>query len=313
LSFLVRRLKALTEIFCLNANEQSVFLAAATALASNSSNSSTSTNTQSYAPYYVNCPENLQLVRKPRQMSLSEYQWVHNRKAVVAYSLGSYLDRLNISGFDSLAYMDQVQGDIDYNVPVIAWATSGGGFRSAVTGIGGLNAIDERTPGANEAKVGGLYQVLTYVAGLSGGSWPTVSPVFNNYASISDVAASWHIEISRFTAENYTDYAAPVDAYFEQVAEKYEAGFNISTADVLGRGFAYEFIPGVNVTFSSIADLPGFKTFAGPMPMLISSSINKTTSPVEDGLYVPSWEAPWVSTQGTPWYSMFDKADFELV
>lgn len=253
-----------------------------------------SNNAKNYAPYYVDCPPDIQLVRQPRQISPAESEWVHGRKAIVADSLNAYLARLNLTNFNLTDYAQRIQQDLDYNVPVIAWATSGGGWRSAYTGIGGLQAIDERTPGSKEAKVGGLFQSLTYMAGLSGGSWPTASTSFSDYAPIHEHVKDWHVDINRFDASDFSDYAAPVAAYLETIPEKIEAGFNVSTADFLGRGFAYEFVPGVNRTWSSISEQPGFRNFSGPMPMLICSSINKS-SVVLDGLYSPSSTSPWVS------------------
>lgn len=201
---------------------------------------------------------------------------------------------MNLSDFNLTDYTQRIQQDPDYNLPVIAWATSGGGWRSAYTGIGGLQAIDERTPGSKEAKVGGLFQSLTYMAGLSGGSWPTASTAFSDYAPIHEHVKEWHVDINRFDASNFTEYAVPITAYLETIAEKVEVGFNVSTADFLGRGFAYQFVPGVNRTWSSISEQPGFKNFSGPMPMLICSSINKS-SEVLDGFYSPSSSSPWVS------------------
>ncbi|OJJ42657.1 hypothetical protein ASPZODRAFT_124987 [Penicilliopsis zonata CBS 506.65] len=265
-----------------------VLLAAGTAVASSSSSSSSS----SYAPYYVDCPEGIQLVRPPLSTSLNETRWVHGRKGEIVDALGRYLRRLKLEGLDAAEYMDRVREDVDFNVPVIAWANSGGGFRSAMTGVGGLLALDERTAGAKEARTGGLFQMLTYIAGLSGGSWPVASPTFHDYAPIREMVSDWHVEIDRFEATTYSEYAAPVEGYFESIYEKWEAGFNISVTDFLGRGFAYEYIPGVNRTWSSIPELPGFKSFAGPMPILSTSSIN-SSSPVEDGVYVASWDAPW--------------------
>ncbi|PWY77487.1 lysophospholipase [Aspergillus heteromorphus CBS 117.55] len=239
----------------------------------------------SYAPYYVDCPEDIQLVRQPRSTSLAESEWVHGRKGQVVDALGRYLSNLDLGDFDTTEYMSRVRASIDYNVPVVGWANSGGGWRAAITGVGGLQAIDERTEGAKEAKVGGLFQILTYIAGLSGGAWPVTSPTFHNYEPITQMIADWQLDLNRFTE-------ADVEDYFEVMVEKYEAGFNISVSDFLGRAFAGMTVPGVNRTWSSIPDQPGFKNFDGPFPILSASSIN-SSSPVEDGLYVPSWDAPW--------------------
>lgn len=260
----------------------SVFLGAATALASTSS-------ADSYVPHYVDCPEGIQIVRQPRSTSLAESEWVHGRKEQIVDALGRYLSNLDLGGFNTTDYMARVRANVDYTVPVIGWANSGGGWRAAMTGVGGLQAIDERTAGAREAKVGGLFQILTYIAGLSGGSWPVSSPVFHDYEPITQMIADWQVDVDRFSE---TD----VDAYFEVIAEKAAAGFNVTVSDFLGRGFAAQVIPGVNRTWSSIPELPGFKNFSGPFPIVIASSIDKN-SPVEDGLYVPSWEAPWVTAR----------------
>ncbi|KAJ6013739.1 hypothetical protein N7540_008330 [Penicillium herquei] len=253
-----------------------VLLGAATAAASSA---------DAYAPYYVDCPSDIQIVREPT-LSSNETAWVKGRKAVVADSLHSYLARLDLEGFNLSDYTKKIKKNGYSNVPVIAWATSGGGWRSAYTGAGGMEAIDERTPGSKEAKVGGLLQSLTYIAGLSGGSWPTASYAFYNYTSMSDIVKEWRVDIDRFTATGYSQYAAPESAYFEMIAEKYEMGFNISAADFLGLTFGYEFIPGVNRTFSSIAESESFKKFEGPLPILLTSSMN-TSNSVENGLYVP--------------------------
>ena len=241
----------------------------------------------SYAPYIVKCPSDLKLVRGADGLSNSEAEWVQGRKLAVANSITGYLARLDLEGFDLDEYTAKVKENPQDNAPVIAWATSGGGWRSAFTGIGGLNAIDERTEGSNEAKVGGLFQSLTYIAGLSGGSWPTMSIALNNYAPISEIVKSWHVDVSRLSSGEYTPWTAPVSSFFETIIPKAEAGYNVSAADFFGRLFAYEFVPGVNRTFSSVAQLPGFKKFEGPMPLLLSSSVN-SSSRVVHGLYLPT-------------------------
>lgn len=176
----------------------------------------------------------------------------------------------------------------DWNMPTLAYANSGGGWRSAFTGVSGIRAFDEKVPGTTEQKTGGLLQSMTYWAGLSGGSWPVSSYVFHNYASIDDVVASWQVNINRFTATNTTEYSGTGETYFEQIAPKFKAGFNLSASDYLGRAFAYEFIQGpqggLNWTWSSITGLSNFQNFSGPMPFLQSSSLN-SSSLVEEGLY----------------------------
>lgn len=244
------------------------------------------TASDNITPYFTECPADFKLVRPVDGLSQAESQWVHGRKAVAAQAFTGYLDRLNISGFDTKTYTSLIEQNPDYYMPTLAWATSGGGWRSAFTGVGGLRALDSETPGANEQKFGGLLQSLTYISGLSGGSFPTSSYPLNNYPSTNDLVASWHVDINRFTANTYSEYAAPFPAYLEQITPKLEAGFNISAEDLLARAWAYEFIPN-NATWSSIADLSRFTNFSGPFPILQATSLNRS-SPFEDGVYVPT-------------------------
>lgn len=246
-----------------------------------------SDHSDNITPYFTDCPHDFQLVRPLNGLSQAESEWVHGRKAVASKAFSKYLDRLNITGFDTKAYTALIAKDPDHNMPVMAWATSGGGWRSAFTGVGGLRAIDSKTPGANEHKFGGLLQSLTYIAGLSGGSFPTSSYPLNNYPSIDEMVASWHVDISRFDADDYSEYAAPFSAYLEQVAPKFAAGFNLSADDLLARAWVYEFVPGANATFSSITGKSKFKDHSGPFPILQAASMN-TSSPFVDGVYVPT-------------------------
>lgn len=53
--------------------------------------------------------------------------------------------------------------------PVLALASSGGGFRALLTGAGVHQAFDGREK--DKTSVSGLYQALSYESGLSGGAW----------------------------------------------------------------------------------------------------------------------------------------------
>lgn len=52
--------------------------------------------------------------------------------------------------------------------PVVGMAISGGGFRASLFGAGVLNAFDARNDTSKTFGTGGLYNVLTYLAGASG-------------------------------------------------------------------------------------------------------------------------------------------------
>lgn len=251
-----------------------------------------------YAPRIVDCPNGIELARETSGLSKAEAAWVRGRKAVAADAFNAYLQRLNLSNFNTENYTAWLQKDTANNMPTIGFANSGGGFRAAFTGVGGLRAFDNQLPAAVHAKTGGLLQSLTYFAGLSGGSWSPSSYAFHNYPAIDDLVKTWHVEIARFSATNDSEYAASPQTYFEQIYSKAEAGFNVSVADYLGRGFGYQFLPGenggLNLTWSSITELSKFKNFSGPMPILQTSSLNQS-SLVEEGLYAPLENATVVS------------------
>lgn len=123
-----------------------------------------------YAPRFVDCPNGIELARKTPGLSNVETAWVRGRKAVAADAFGAYLHRLNLTNFNMENYTAWLQKDPANNMPTLGFANSGGGSRSAFSGIGGLRAFDSQLPSAVHAKTGGLLQSLTYFAGLSGGS-----------------------------------------------------------------------------------------------------------------------------------------------
>ncbi|KAJ9607997.1 hypothetical protein H2200_008076 [Cladophialophora chaetospira] len=224
----------------------------------------------SYAPIYANCPHNQQWLRPAKGLSTQEEAWVRERKSVVANGLESYLQELNISGLDVHKLISEMKKGS--NIPTISMAISGGGWGSGLTATGALRAFDARFPDAVKQKTGGLLQSLTYLSGLSGGAWPVMSLATNDFPSINDMVASWHTEIDRFNnPPNNSRYAGNFSTLFYDVADKLEAGFNVSVTDFLGRDFGYEFLPqpraGLNATLSGIANLPHFKNHSMPMPM----------------------------------------------
>ena len=57
------------------------------------------------------------------------------------------------------------------NLPNVAIAVSGGGYRAMIHGASIFNALDGRNETAVKQGTGGVVQLATYMAGLSGGSW----------------------------------------------------------------------------------------------------------------------------------------------
>lgn len=90
-------------------------------------------------------------------------------------------------------FLDQLQGSVlltgkyllfCFTGPNVGIAVSGGGFRAALYGAGTFSAFDGRNDSAVQAGTGGVWQLATYMTGLSGGSWFVGSLAINNAPSI---------------------------------------------------------------------------------------------------------------------------------
>nr|POF02220.1 lysophospholipase 3 [Quercus suber] len=246
-----------------------------------------------YAPYIVECPQRQQWIRPARYLSYDEAAWVFQRQVKVLRGLSSYLDRLHLVDFDTDAYVHRLSFDPSL-VPNIAFAISGGAWASSLTGTGPLRAFDARFAPARQQRTGGLLQAMTYMAGLSGGAWPIMSLATNDFPEIDDMVASWHLDEDPTFSPNTTKHRASVMTIFEQIYTKFEAGFNVSFADYLGRDLGYEFVAGPNggllTALSGITKLKNFDTHEMPFP-LFQSAQAKRSDPMAYGILEPDFNA----------------------
>ncbi|RDW74258.1 lysophospholipase family protein [Aspergillus mulundensis] len=239
-----------------------------------------------YAPASVPCPSVRPSIRSASTLSPNETAWLETRKKEVVSPLTSFLTRLNITGFDAKAYMQQVSSNTS-DVPTIGIAVSGGGYRAMLNGAGALKAFDGRTANSTATgQLGGLLQSSTYLSALSGGGWLVGSVFINNFTTIQALQNSertWdlrtnilegpdvkHLQLLS-TAEYWTDLVKAVHS-------KKHAGFNTSITDYWGRALSYQFINasdgGPSYTWSSIAMMENFKTGRIPMPLLVADGRN---------------------------------------
>ena len=128
-----------------------------------------------YPPERVQCSNDLKIRSAHEGLCPNEHTWRKRRLRNVVQSLHSYLPRAGITGFDLQHYLDSINPS---NVPIVGLAISGGGTQSGMGGLGLWQAFDERYPPAVESGVGGLIQCLTYLTGLSGGGFLTVSSLY---------------------------------------------------------------------------------------------------------------------------------------
>jgi lysophospholipase len=157
-------------------------------------------------------------------------------------------------------------------LPRLALATSGGGYRSLLTGAGVIQAFDGREQ-TTRTPFSGLLQGMTYQAALSGGAWLLTSFAANNYPTISALRDSLWIQRFQFSIVSsnpvHPDYQAVAVA---QIISKGSAGFKVTVTDAWSRDFAFQLLQapngGANVTFSQITQTDAFKSFSMPLPII---------------------------------------------
>jgi hypothetical protein len=145
------------------------------------------------------------LVRQPSGLLDTLYDgertWVASRRANAVSYWSSYLNNtaLNFtsSGFNLTSFLSNTS-----NLPNIAIAVSGGGYRAMIHGGALLNAFDARNSSSVAQGTGGILQLATYIAGLSGGSWLVGSLAVNDYPTIFNLTNVWNLEESLVRAQH---------------------------------------------------------------------------------------------------------------
>lgn len=197
---------------------------------------------------------------------------------MVLAAFEEYLERLGLEDFDVAHYVSTLYLSNYANVPTLGLAVSGGGWASAFTGTGALRALDARLDAATTQRTGGLLQSLTYMAGLSGGSFPTLSFPSNDWPTADEILSDWYPQIDRLTGvTNSTPHAETSTAIFEDLVAKAKAGFNVSTEDYFGRAWGNEFLPGpnggLNLTLSGLVNQSKFIAHQVPFPIIQLSEV----------------------------------------
>lgn len=207
--------------------------------------------TDSYVPGTVSCPDDINLVREATSISQNESAWLEKRNKVTSVALKDFLTRATANFSDSSEVLSKLFNDGNSeNLPKIAVAVSGGGYRSMLTGAGVLAAMDNRTEGAYEHGLGGLLQSTTYLSGASGGNWLVGTLALNNWTSVQDILNNmqnddsiWDLSDSIVTPGgiNIFKTAKRWDHISNAVESKQNADYNTSLADIWGRALAYNF------------------------------------------------------------------------
>ncbi|KAL1836282.1 hypothetical protein VTJ49DRAFT_5343 [Mycothermus thermophilus] len=238
-----------------------------------------------YAPQQVECPDDKPTIRRADGLSQREAEWLAQRRPLTVEPMIEFLKRANIDGFDAEEYINRVAPDLT-DLPNIAIAVSGGGYRALMNGAGFIKAADSRTPGSTDnGGIGGLLQAATYLSGLSGGGWLVSSIYANNFTTIGALQAGnedssiWRFDNSILVGPDLPGWF-DTGRYWRQVANqvdsKKDAGFQTSLTDYWGRALAYQLIDapegGPAYTFSSIADDDDFSAAQAPFPILVADA-----------------------------------------
>lgn len=243
-----------------------------------------------YAPVPATCPST-PLVRTATGVSNAESTYVDQRYQKASQALASWLkstddsfecDWANHGGWADWSGKGQA--------PVVALTSSGGGYRAMLSGAGVIKGFDSRE--ANKTGVSGIYQALTYQAGLSGGSWLLSSIAGNDYPTISSLQTNlWDttLQSSLLVPQILlSPQAAPVYSAVEaDIQAKIAAGFAPSIIDPWGRLLSYALLSGpdggVMDTISGIASLSNFTSHNAPYPIITALGSNRLI----DGTCIP--------------------------
>lgn len=136
--------------------------------------------------------------------------------------------------------------------------------------VQGLDARD------SDVSTSGLYQALTYHAGLSGGGWLLSSISGNNWPTVTYLKENlWQTAFRDSLLDPsfllvFASYAEIVS----DVLSKDEAGFDTTLTDVWGRLLSYQLLTGsdggVATTMSSLTSMLNFTKHAVPFPIITS-------------------------------------------
>ncbi|KAB8074221.1 lysophospholipase [Aspergillus leporis] len=241
-----------------------------------------------YAPDNVTCPVNRPRIRNAASLSSNETDWLKLRREETIQPMKDLLSRLNLSSFDTGAYIDRHSKNIS-NLPNIGISVSGGGYRALTNGAGAIKAFDSRTSNSTAVgQLGGLLQSATYVSGLSGGGWLLGSIFINNFTTIHDLQVDrrvWDFKNSILEGPDVKHFQLLTTASYwkdlhDAVKAKKEAGYDTSLTDYWGRALSYQFINsstddgGLSYTWSSIASMESFQQGKIPMPVLVADGRN---------------------------------------
>nr|OQO31906.1 hypothetical protein B0A51_01101 [Rachicladosporium sp. CCFEE 5018] len=212
-----------------------------------------------YQPVPTTCPTT-PLVRPATGINSQESSYISLRRARASIALASWLKK---------------QGNFTTATqPVVGLTSSGGGYRSLLESAGVLQAFDARDSTAN---VSGVYQALTYHAGLSGGAWFLSSLSGNNWPTVSYLRDNlWEqaFQNSLLLPANILSTSAATEYALitTDIGSKQAANYDVSVVDPYGRLLSYQLLQGpdggVATYMSSLATFSNFTNYNVPYTVI---------------------------------------------
>jgi lysophospholipase len=160
-------------------------------------------------------------------------------------------------------------------------------------GAGVIQGLDNRD---SDVSTSGLYQALTYQAGLSGGSWLLSSLAGNNYPTVTELKTSlWEQAFQDSLLDPEFLLAAVAYAkVVDDIIDKNEAGFPPTLTDPWGRLLSYQLLKGtdggVATTLSSLTTLSNFTSYNVPYPIITARGVKTFNGECLPGPNATMWE-----------------------
>ncbi|KAK5174780.1 uncharacterized protein LTR77_001863 [Saxophila tyrrhenica] len=203
---------------------------------------------------------NSKLVRPAKGLSKKEAKYAAARKRKADQSLASWLEK---------------QGSFDTSsVPAVGFTSSGGGYRALLETAGVFQGFDARD---SDVGTSGIYQGLTYEAGLSGGSWFLSSLAGNNWPTVTALKTGlWEdafqngllVPANILSVDDLTLYAQ----VSTDVVAKEAAGYDTTIVDPYGRLLSNQLLlgddGGVRTRLSGLTGLSKFMAHEVPYPII---------------------------------------------
>lgn len=220
-----------------------------------------------YAPQPVTCPSTA-LVRPATGLNNDEANYFKSRKVKAAAALATFLKKKDNKFSTS-------------SQPSVAFTSSGGGYRALLETAGVIQALDGREAGNFSTK--GIFQGLTYEAGLSGGAWFLSSFSGNNWPTVSSLRdglweqsfeAGLLLPANIQTSDKYVEVVA-------DIAVKEAAGFDNTIVDPYGRLLSYQLLYGEDggddIRLSSLISFSNFTSRDVPYPIITALGVDNSS------------------------------------